>query len=55
MKQTIEPEIRARTDTEVTTDFFSGHMVPKAPSKMPSEPKLAKPQIAYVVIVKLRS
>lgn len=51
----IEPETKARIDIEVMTLFFSGHMVPRLPIIMPSELKLAKPQMANVVIAALRS
>lgn len=55
IKQMIDPEIKARTDTDVMILFFSGHMVPRFPIIMPNELKLANPQIANVVIAALRS
>ena len=54
MKQMIDPEIRARTDTDVIMLRFSGHIVPRFPIIMPREPRFAKPQMANVVIATLR-
>lgn len=54
-KQIIDPAIRARTATEVMTVLFSGDNVPKLPIIIPNELKLAKPQMAYVVIAELRN
>lgn len=55
MKQIIVPDINARTETAIITLLFSGHNVPKLPIIIPSELKLANPQIANVVIAALRS
>lgn len=54
MKQMIEPETKARIDTDVIILRFSGHIVPRFPIIIPSELKLANPQIANVVIATLR-
>lgn len=54
-KQMIDPDIKARTATEVITLRFSGHMVPKLPIIIPNELKLANPQIANVAIAELRN
>lgn len=54
MKQIIEPETKARIDTDVIILRFSGHIVPRFPIIIPSELKLANPQIANVVIATLR-
>lgn len=53
-KQIIEPDIKARTDTEVMILLFSGHIVPKLPIIIPNELKLANPQMANVAIAELR-
>lgn len=54
MKQIMDPDIRARIDTDVMTLRFSGHIVPRLPIIMPNELKLANPQMANVVIATLR-
>lgn len=54
MKQIMDPDIRARTDTEVMIFRFSGHIVPRLPIIMPNELKFANPQMANVVIATLR-
>lgn len=54
MKQMIEPETKARIDTDVIILRFSGHIVPRFPIIIPIELKLANPQIANVVIATLR-
>ena len=55
MKQIIDPAIKARTANSTMILRFSGHRPPKFPIIIPIELKLAKPQIAYVVIATLRS
>lgn len=55
MKQIIDPAMRARTDTSTILLRFSGHSAPKFPIIIPNALKLAKPQIANVVIAALRS
>lgn len=47
-KHTIEPVINARIASAEILDFCAGHMVPKFPTIIPSEPKLANPHMANV-------
>lgn len=54
MKQIIEPDTNARTDTAMMALLFSGQSVPRLPIIIPSELKLANPQMANVVIAALR-
>lgn len=54
IKQTMEPATRARIDTDVMVDLFSGHIVPKFPIIIPNEQKLANPQMANVATAELR-
>lgn len=54
MKQIIDPEIKARTATDVTVLRFSGDKAPRFPIIIPIELKFAKPQMANVVIAALR-
>lgn len=54
-KQIIDPETRARTETDVIMDLLSGHIVPRLPITNPNEQILANPQIANVAIAALRS
>lgn len=55
MKQTIEPDIKARMDIVAIILLFSGHIAPRLPIIKPIEVKFANPQIANVVIAALRS
>lgn len=55
MKQTMQPDMKARIDTLEMTVFCCGHIELIPPIKTPNDPGLANPHIANDAIAELRN
>ena len=55
MKHAVVPEIKALNATDAISPFLCGAIEVRAAIMIPTEPRLAKPQRAYVVITSERA